>query len=41
MAFLQAEPDQITAESRDAALAALNGVASALLLTPDDLVTSY
>ena len=31
----------ITAASRDAALAAPNGVESALLLTQDDLVTSY
>ena len=41
MAYLEAEPDGITEESRDAALAALNGVASALLLTQDDLVTGY
>ena len=41
MAFLEAEPDGITEASRDAALAALNGVASALLLTEDDLVTSF
>ena len=41
MAFLEAEPGGITEESRDAALAALNGVASALLLTQDDLVTSF
>ena len=41
MAYLTAEPGDITAASRDAALAALNGVAPALLLTQDDLVTSY
>ena len=37
----EAEPSRITEASRDAALAALNGVASALYLTQDDLVTSY
>ena len=41
MAFLQAEPDQITPQVRDAALAALNGTASALLLKSPDLVISY
>ena len=41
MAYVTAEPDQITAASRDAALAALNSVAASLLLTPDDLVTGY
>ena len=41
IAYLTAEASGITAASRDAALAALNGVASALLLTQDDLVTSY
>ena len=41
MAYIEAEPDQITSESRDAVLAALNGVASDLLLTQDDLVTSF
>ena len=41
MAYLTAEPGDITAASRDAALAALNWVESALLLTQDDLVTSY
>ena len=41
MAYLEADASGITEESRDAALAALNGVASALLLTQRDLVTSY
>ena len=41
IAYLEAEPDQITPELRDGALAALNRAASALLLTQDDLVTSY
>jgi hypothetical protein len=41
VAYLEAEPGQITAQSRDAALAALNGVADALLLHQTDLVTSY
>ena len=41
MAFLEADASGITAASRDAALTALNGVASALLLTQDDLVTGY
>ena len=41
MAYLTAEASEITTTSRDAALDALNGVASALLLTQDDLVTSY
>ena len=41
MAFLEAEANEITERSRDAALAALNRVASALLLTQDDLVTGY
>ncbi len=41
MAYLTAGPGDITAASRDAALAAPNGVESALLLTQDDLVTSY
>ena len=39
VAYLEADPDQITTASRDQALAALNGVAAALLLTQDDLVT--
>ena len=41
MAFLEADASGITAASRDAALTALNEVASALLLTQDDLVTGY
>ena len=41
VAYLEADPDDITAASRDAALAALNRTASALLLTQADMVTSY
>ena len=41
VAYLEAEASGITAASRDSALAALNSTASALLLTEDDLVTSY
>ena len=41
MDFLTAEPSHVTAASRDAALAALNGTASALMLMPGDLVTEY
>ena len=41
IAYLTAEPDQITAASRDAVLAALNGTAAALLLNDSDLVASY
>ena len=41
MAYLEADATGINEDSRDAALAALNGVASALLLTQSDLVTSY
>ena len=41
VAYLTAEPDQLTAAARDAALAALNGTAAALLLNESDLVTSY
>ena len=41
MAYLEADASGITEESRDAALAALNGVVSALLLNQSDLVTSY
>ncbi len=41
MAYLTADASDITTASRDGALAALNGVASALLLTQADLVTSY
>ena len=39
--FLESEPDQITAQSRDAALVALNSVADAPMLKSSDLVTSY
>ena len=41
VAYLEADASEITAASRDAALAALNQAASELLLTQDDLVTSY
>ena len=41
VAYLEADPSGITLASRDAALAALNGTASALLLTQSDLVTSF
>ena len=41
VAYLEADPSGITPVSRDAALAALNGTASALLLTQSDLVTSF
>ena len=41
VAYLTAEPSEITTASRDAALAALNRTASALLLTQTDMVTSY
>ncbi len=41
VAYLVAEPDQITTAARDEALAALNRTSSALLLTEDDLETSY
>ena len=41
MAYLTAEPSHVTAVSRDEALAALNGVASALLLEQSDLVTEF
>ena len=41
MAYLESGPDGITAESRDGALEALNGTASALLLQDSDLVTQY
>ncbi|MCY4557033.1 MAG: hypothetical protein OXF79_11760 [Chloroflexi bacterium] len=41
MAYVTADPGDITITSRDAALAALNRVSSALLLTRSDLVTSY
>ena len=39
VAYFQAAPDQLTASSRDAALAALNSTASELLLEQSDLVT--
>ena len=41
MAYVTADQSDITVASRDEALAALNNVASALLLTDDDLITSY
>ena len=41
VAYLEANPDQLTPASRDQALAALNRVASGILLTQDDLVTSF
>ena len=41
MAYVTADPSDLTVASRDAALAALNSVASALLLTDDDLITGY
>ena len=41
VAYLTADASEITAASRDAALAALNRTASALLLTQADMVTSY
>ncbi|MDE2785120.1 MAG: hypothetical protein OXL37_00505 [Chloroflexota bacterium] len=41
MAYVTADPSDLTVASRDAALAALNSVASALMLTQSDLVTGY
>ena len=41
VAYLEADPDDITAASRDEAFAALNRTALGLLLTQADLVTSY
>ena len=41
MVYIEAEPDQVTIASCDEALAALNRAASGILLTQDDLVTSY
>ena len=41
MAYVTADPSDITVSARDAALAALNSVASALLLTDADLITGY
>ena len=41
VAYLEADPDQITTGSRDEVLAALNRAASGLLLTQDDLVASF
>ena len=40
-AYLTGEPSAITTASRDAALAALNGTASALMLEQSDLVTRF
>lgn len=39
--YFAADPATVTAQSRDAALAALNSAASALLLTEQDLVTGF
>ena len=39
--YYQTAPSDLTEAQRDAALAALNGTASALLLTSDDLVSSF
>ncbi len=41
MAYVTADASEVTPEARDEALAALNRAASALMLTPADLVTSY
>ncbi len=41
VAYFESPPAELTAAQRDAALAALNGTASALFLTPEDLVTSF
>ena len=41
MAYLTAEPEQITEQFRDRILEVINRNASALLLTQDDLVTSF
>ena len=41
VAYLEADPSQVTTASRNEALAALNGTASALFLEPSDLVTRY
>ena len=41
MAYLTAQPEQITEQFRDRILQVLNRNASALLLTQDDLVTSF
>jgi hypothetical protein len=41
VAFFTSAPDALTAEMRDAALAALNGTATALLLEDADLVTGF
>ena len=41
VAYLTADPSEITAASRDGALAALNRARSGLLLTQSDLITSY
>jgi hypothetical protein len=41
VAFYTSPPEALTAEMRDAALEALNGTATALLLTDSDLVTGF
>lgn len=41
VAYYQTAPSDLTEAQRDAALAALNGTASALLLISDDLVSSF
>ena len=41
MAYLTADGSEVTPASRDAALAALNGTASGLMLNQSDLVTRY
>ena len=41
VAYFESAPGDPTAAQLDAALATLNGTASALFLTPDDLVTSF
>ena len=41
VAYLTADPGDITAASRDGALSALNRTASGILLTQDDLINSY
>ena len=41
MAYLTAQPEQITEQFRDRILQVLNRNASALLLTQDDLITSF
>ncbi len=41
VAYFESPPAELTAAQRDSALDALNGTASALFLTQDDLVTSF